>query len=331
MRVRLRGVAIWTGVTAGIAGVAIALFLHAREESGILRGVVLRQDSDPRKQLPIANVRILAGDGSGAAEGVSDVSGLFRLKLPYAAWRQQPLSLSFQHSGYQTINVKPPVNAGTVSELYVVRMEPISSPATIPEGGRQVVKDVRIRYAERTTTTANVGSIAKTFTVMNTGNVPCANQPPCSPDGRWKAAIGGVTVDAGPGQQFKNARVSCIAGPCPFTKIETGAVPQPGRTITVRVRDWSETATFLLEAEVTRDRPIDTIQQAYPAIYGASMSFTLPAGAEGLSIQADLDGSEIVFPLGPALRLSWAECSLQVAADQTQLYRCELKPGYEFQ
>ena len=77
--------------------------------------------------------------------------------------------------------------------------------------------------------------------------------------------------------------------------------------------------------------PSDAIRQAYPAIYGRSMSFTLPATAEGPSIEADLGGGEIVFPLGPALQLSWAECSLQMAADQTKLYRCELKPGYQFQ
>jgi hypothetical protein len=193
------------------------------------------------------------------------------------------------------------------------------------------VKDVRIRYAEKTSNSVNVGSTAKTFAVPNTGNVPCANHPPCSPDGKWKAAIGGVTIDAGAGQQFDNARVSCIAGPCPFTRIENGAAPRPGRTIAVMVRNWSDPVTFLVEAEVTRGMPSDAIRQAYPAIYGRSMSFTLPATAAGPSIEADLGGGEIVFPLGPALRLSWAECSLQVAADQTKLYTCELKPGFQFQ
>ena len=42
-------------------------------------------------------------------------------------------------------------------------------------------------------------------------------------------------MDAGERQQFEHVRVSCIAGPCPFTKIETGESPSPGRKITVRV------------------------------------------------------------------------------------------------
>jgi hypothetical protein len=137
-------------------------------------------------------------------------------------------------------------------------------------------------------------------------------------------------VDAGDQQQFENARVSCIAGPCPFTRIESGATLHPGRKITVSILNWSDTATFLVEAEVTRSMPSDAIRQAYPAIYGRAMSFTLPATAEGPSVEADLGGVDLVFPLGPDILLSWADCSLQVGADQTKLYSCELKPGYEF-
>jgi len=203
-------------------------------------------------------------------------------------------------------------------------------PTSSPAPRTVILKDVRVRYSEKTASTVSVGSTAKTFTVSNTGDIPCAARPPCSPDGKWKAVNGGVTLDAGPEQQFENARVSCIAGPCPFTRIDSGAVPPPGRIITVRVTAWSDTVTFLVEAEVTRSMPSDAIRQAYPAIYGRSMSFTLPATGEGPSIEADLDGSEIVFPLGPALELSWGECTLQMA-DKTKLYRCELKPGYRFQ
>jgi hypothetical protein len=43
-----------------------------------------------------------------------------------------------------------------------------------------------------------------------------------------------------------------------------------------------------------------------------------------------LNGTAIVFPLGPNLFLSWADCNARVNADQTKVYRCELKPGYRF-
>jgi hypothetical protein len=305
----------------------VVLIVKRQHASVTLAGVVLRQDPDPRKQLPIPNVKITATEGERSANAESGPSGLFRLKLPNGGWREQPVSLGFQHPGYRPMELRPTMNG----QLYIVRMTPVPVQAAAPAGTREIaVKDVRVRYAEKTSIPVNVGSAAKTFTVPNVGNVSCGATPPCSPDAKWKASLGGITMDAGVGQQFNNARVSCIAGPCPFTKIETGAIPRPGRTITVTVRNWSDTVTFLVEAEVTRSTPSDAIRQAYPAIYGRSMSFTLPSSAEGPSIEADIGGAEIVFPLGPALQLSWAECSLEVA-DQTKLYRCELKSGYQFQ
>jgi hypothetical protein len=322
-----RRMAIGAAAAVIVAAVGAVIAIKVRHASITLTGVVLRQDADPRKRLPIPNAKITATEGERSAAGESDTSGFFDLKLPNGGWRNQPVTLTLQHAGYWPMEITPPMKG----ELYVLRMAPRAAPAPIAAGTHEIaIKDVRVRYAERTSSPVNVGSAAKTFTVPNIGNVPCQNKPPCSPDGKWKATLGGITMDAGEGQQFEHARVSCIAGPCPFTKIETGAIPRPDRAMTVRVRNWSDTATFLVEAEVTRNMPSDAIRQAYPAIYGRSMSFTLPAAAQGLSIEADLNGAEIVFPLGPELALSWAECGLQVGANQTKLYQCELKPGYEF-
>jgi hypothetical protein len=49
-----------------------------------------------------------------------------------------------------------------------------------------------------------------------------------------------------------------------------------------------------------------------------------------VSIQADVNGETIVFPLGPALILSWADCNVRINKDQTRVFRCELKPGYRW-
>jgi hypothetical protein len=336
MGTKARKIAIVAGIGV-LAGIAVAVIIKVRPATITLTGVVLRQDSDPRKQVPIANVKIAATDGERSATAESDTAGFFKLKLTNGGWRDRPVTLTFQHADYRTMEIAPQPKQKIERELYVVRLTPNVAPATMQVGLHEVgihevtIKDVRVRYSEKTSSTVNVGSTAKTFTVENTGNVPCGAKPPCSPDGRWKASQGGVNMDAGVGQQFDNVRVSCIAGPCPFTRIDSGAIPTPGRVISVKVTDWSGTVTFLVEAEVTRTMPSDAIRQAYPAIFGRSMSFTLPATAQGPSIETDLGGSEIVFPLGPALQLSWADCTLQTAADQTKLYLCELKPGYQFQ
>ena len=84
-------------------------------------------------------------------------------------------------------------------------------------------------------------------------------------------------------------------GPCPFTRIEDDHFSQGGRIITVSAWDWSDTATFVLEAEVYRPMVSQMEHWSYPVIFGEGLSFTLPSAAESVSIEADLDGQTIIF------------------------------------
>jgi hypothetical protein len=194
-----------------------------------------------------------------------------------------------------------------------------------------VIANVDVRYSIKSTAVQNVGSVVKTFQAVNKGNMPCNGRNPCSPDGRWKAATGSLSVDAGEGNEFRNARVSCIAGPCPFTRINPNKFSSDGHGLTVSALNWSDTATFLLEAEVDRPMVSDTGRESYPVIFGDALNFTLPEGADGVFIEADLNGTPLVFPLGPQLLLSWADCDSRTNRDATKAYRCTLKPGYRFQ
>jgi hypothetical protein len=197
--------------------------------------------------------------------------------------------------------------------------------------GEIKVSNVRVRYTVRAASEINVGSAVKTFEVANKGDVPCNGQHPCSPDGRWKAALSSATLDAGDGNQFRNARASCIAGPCPFSRIREDRISQNGQTYTVSALNWSDTATFLLEAEVFRPMVSQSERWSYPVVFGDGLSFTLPADAQSVSIEADVDGQTIIFPLGPALFLSWAACDETVNADGGRIYRCTPKTGFRFQ
>jgi hypothetical protein len=317
----------------GAAAVMVAFVLvtlvrsRLQRKSALIQGAVLMQDTDPRKQLPISGVAVTAALGEAKVESRSDASGFFRLRVPLSLWRSETYSLDFRHPGYRPVHLtqQPP------DQIYVVRMAAASQSVPEPTGAQATLKDVRVRYAAKATTPINVGSIAKTFEVANVGNVPCNHAPLCSPNGQWKASIGGLTLDAGEGHEYRNVRMSCIAGPCPFAKLDSDQFSAGGRVIKVLVRNWSDTVTFLAEAEVMQTIPSDSIRNAYPIIFGREMSFTLPPAAQGPSIETDINGDEIVFPLGPALTLPWAVCSLQVGPDRTKLYRCELKAGYRFQ
>jgi hypothetical protein len=286
------------------------------------------QDADTRKERPIADVEVSADGGLAIPPVRSDSSGFFKIELPRSVKRGQAVTLQFRHPEYKPLDVHEFVG----DKLYVAHMVPVSSATKVPSNQPQIrVGNVRVRYSIKALTEINVGSAVQTFEVENKGNVPCKGQHPCSPDGKWKAALGSASLNAGPGNELRDARASCIAGPCPFTKIESDHLPQGLQLIRVTARNWSDTATFLLEAEVFHPMVSDIIHESYPVIFGEGLNFTLPSAAEGVNIQADIDGQTVIFPLGPSLFLSWASCNARVNPDQTRVYRCALKPGYRFQ
>jgi hypothetical protein len=317
---------LWIGATIILMIVATLLLLRWRTQRPVsLRGAVTVEEADSRKEQPIADVEVTADLATGAAK--SDSTGFFSLELRRFVRRGHPVVLHFRQPQYRPLDVTDFVG----DNLYVVHMLPLTAAANSPGRAAVKVANVRVRYSGRAMTEFNVGSAVKTFQIENKGNVPCKGQRPCSPDGKWRAAMGSGSLDAGTGNEFRNARASCIAGPCPFTRIESDHFSQGGQMISVSFRDWSDTATFLLEAEVIHPMVTQIVHESYPVIFGEGLNFILPSTAEGISIEAELDGQMIIFPLGPALFLSWANCNARVNPDQTKVYRCDLKPGYRFQ
>ena len=326
---------IFLGIVTAIVvlgGSAAAIWLNWPRPPQVVpvtvTGVVLRQENDPRKQTPIADAEVTVTGGNSTAIGKSDPSGLFHLVLRPGLTAEQTVVLRIRHKDYKPVEILD----SSRNQLFVARLESLVTPtAPQPKMPLVVIKDVRVRYTVKSVTTMNVSSAAKSFELLSVGNVPCDGKPPCSPDGKWKAKLNSISLDAGEGSEFQNARLSCIAGPCPFTKVESDNFSRPARTLNANILTWSDTVTYLVESEVVRTMVSDMVRQSYPVNFGSAMNFTLPATAEGPAIEAELNGSNIVFPLGPDLRLSWAVCGLEVAPNHTKLYQCELKPGYAIQ
>ena len=308
------------------SGGTLALIRWQRQKLISLHGAVIVQNPDPRKQSPIAGV-VISTDDPATSNCWSNSSGFFVLRLHKRIRKGRPITLHFRHPQFRPLDLDETIS----DKLYVVHLVPLSS-TTVPDNQPQAkVANVRVRYTVKTMVELNVGSAVKTFEIENKGNVPCKGQHPCSPDGKWKAAVGSASLDAGAGNEFHNARASCIAGPCPFTRIEADRFSEGGQTIMVSARDWSDTTTFLLEAEVFHPMASQIENWLYPVIFGDELSFTLPPDAESVSIEADLDGQTIIFPLGPSLLLSWATCDAGVDSDKARIYHCTSKPGYRFQ
>jgi hypothetical protein len=329
-------IAICIGVVAAAAVTVVVLELHLwRPGTMKIQGAVIRKDADSRKEQPISNATVTASDGVTSVSASSDATGYFRLTLPARLWPGRIVTLRFQHDDYQplelTLDTRLPLAA---KETYVAAMIPLPEQAeTNSDIPQSVVSNIRLRYTVNSQSEENIGSAVKTFQVVNRGDVPCNGQAPCSPDGNWKASTGSLSLDAGHGNEFRNARASCIAGPCPFTRIDPAGFANGGQNITASALDWSDTATFLLEAEVYHTAIRSSVRQSYPVVFGRALNFTLPPTQEGVSIEAEVDGVPMVFPLGPDLYLSWATCTASTntsGGTTTTGYRCELKPGYRF-
>jgi hypothetical protein len=327
----------WRTISIVVAGIAVAaaatpvLFLRYGKPRPIdLRGAVIRMDTDPNKQSPIADVEVVADDGHTTAETKSSASGGFNVTFqPVLSLRDRPLTMRFRHPNYAPLELTDV----TGNQLYIANLMPLPDQKRVEPvhiGPQVPIANVAVRYTVNAATIVDVGSGVKTFQVVNKGNVPCNGQSTCSPDGKWKASIGTISLDAGPENEFRNARISCIAGPCPFTRIERDDFAAGGRAIHVAVRNWSDTTTFLLQAEAVHPMISDNVQKTYPVIFNDTMNFSLPAAAQGTSIEAEIGGTAVVFPLGPNLYLSWARCEEQIEQEKNKLYRCELKPGYVF-
>ncbi len=296
----------------------------------VLTGVTLVENNDPKNQVPIAGADVSATRGTETVRTTSDSSGLWRITLPpQQASSQQPppsIRLSFKHSGYQPVDMA----VYGSHRIFIARLTPIAELVNADSRKSDIViSNVRVRYSEKSTSTSNTGSLAEELQVPNQGGYPCSGAKTCSPDGKWKATERSFSIGA-QGNELRRTRLSCVAGPCPFSKVVTQDLVDQGRTMKITILNWSDTVTYLLEAEVVRTEVSDIIRQSYPAHLGDSMTFSLPNTAEGPSIEAELAKQDIVFPLGPFLKLSWAYCTEKPGQNDSKLYRCDLKPGYRF-
>jgi hypothetical protein len=311
-------------ILAATVGLAVS---HYNQKPLSLKGAVVKQDSDPMKESPITDVEISEASGLATSGAKSNFTGYFTIPLRSGVAANQSVTLQFRHPDYQPLDLTEQVD----DRLSIVHLVPIHKETERPANRPVIpIANILIRYSTVTTTQENIGTEARTFEIPNTGNVPCNNSTPCSPDSKWKAAIAAESLDAGEGSVFRTARVSCIAGPCPFTRVDLDGFSQGGRHIKVAVRNWSDTTTFLLQAEVYRPQINNIVRTAYPVILGTSLNFTLPPLADGPSIQAEINGENIIFPLGPKPFLSWALCNVSVDKNQAKIYRCDLKSEYGF-
>lgn len=325
---------LWIAAVVALAAAVTVLlvrFYALKPRLATLQGAVIRSDKNSFKQEPISGAVVTASHELVSATTRSDASGYFRITFPQVIWPGEIVTIHIAHPEYRPLTLERHMNfRSTTRQLIVAELTPIPQPVTAVSGkAAAVISDIRIRYTVNAPTEESIGSAVRTFQVVNQGNIPCNHQGPCSPDGNWKEATRSITLDAGLGNEYRDVRASCIAGPCPFTRIQTRT--QDG-TVVATAEDWSDTATFLLEAELFHTSIDSTVRDSYPVIFDRSLSFTLPTAHEGVTIEAEVNGVPIIFPVGPDVYLNWATCTVRTNPGQQKsiVYQCALRPGYRF-
>jgi len=328
---------IWIAIVVAAAAITASVMLairHFKPRWSVIEGAVIRSDPDTRKQLPLAGVTITASHGGESLTAQSDAAGYYRIAFPGTVLPGQTVTVRFTHPDYRPLDLNVTFELRSAPRpLTIAAMVPNAIPSS-PKfvSAQTVISNIKVRYTVNSQSEENIGSMVKTFQVVNRGDIACHRQDPCSPDGNWKAAKEMVEMDAGAGNEFRDARASCIAGPCPFTRLDLDGFVDGNRTISATAMDWSDTATFLVEAEVYRTAIESNVRESYPFIFGTELNFTVPSSAEGVSFEAELNGEAMVFPLGPDLYLSWASCSSRSGSEagKSTVYQCSLKSGYRF-
>jgi hypothetical protein len=213
-----RKLVIWVIAVVTLLAIAVGILANRpRTRPLSLAGAVMRQDPDPKKELPLADVEVAAlSNDSVIGNGKSDASGFFTIVLRTRLWIGRPVTLQFRHADYQPLTLKDFIG----DKVYLAKMVPIPHDTTADKRPEIVVSNLQVRYSIKTTTTANVGSAVQAFEVANMGNVPCAKRPPCSPDGKWKATVGSKSLDAGEKTSRK------MAG-CSGCRRAIGPIPPP--------------------------------------------------------------------------------------------------------
>src|SRR5579859_972864 len=205
------------GIGAVCAGLVWFGVRHWQPRWTIIQGATIRKDSDTRKESPIAGVSIKASHGDEVVTTQSDPSGYFKIAFPGTVLPGQTVNLSFRHADYRPVDLSVTIRfRSSLRQLAVVPMEPAAiRPTADSDHSSIAVSNIKVRYTVNSQDEENIGNAVRTFQVVNKGNTPCRRKYPCSPDGQWKATSASVDLDAGIGNEFRDARASCIAGPCP--------------------------------------------------------------------------------------------------------------------
>ncbi len=224
-------------------------------------------------------------------------------------WPSEEVNLSFRDSDYHPLDLRFLVGLrSSLKKLTVAELEPVAQPSGAV-GKPSVVSNIRIRYSVNYRAKQIFAPVWRPFKLSIRETCRASNNIRALRTGsgrhprvrlRWTLAP--ITNSATCAHRAFPGRAHLLGSTPADIRAEAASL-RPRRSIGPIPQRSSWKPKF---SHYTTD---SNVRESYPVIYGRVMHFTLPSNQEGVSIEAEIDGSPMVFPPGPDLYTSWATCS----------------------
>jgi len=283
-----------------------------------LTAAIMRSDVDSQKRHVIKGVDVYASPENSNTEEhkTTDINGLVEIPLPSDVTTNTLVGLRFHHPCYQEFDE---TIAPADKVPYTIYLWQVAAPVPGVQCDDPAIIGISLTFRE-TYLTRSV-----TFQVPNRGTVRCRHQP-CSPDGKWQANIVAASLDAGSGNTFApgHGRVACVSGPCPWTQIVSNGFSGGGPRLSVSIRNWSDTVTFVLTGELVGP-PTNPV-----TVSGNTFDFSVSrSDLPNLQISAQTStGQSLVNDIRVG-SIPWATCQITEHPSAIN-YHCTLGPDYSF-
>src|SRR6266700_5501855 len=141
-----RKASLWIALALAVTLASVGIYFRRQHLKPLtIRGAVIVQDADTRKQLPIAGVEVSVKD-SITQVVKSDSAGFFSLQLRQGLRRGRPITLIFRHPDYHPLDLAE----YTGDKLYIVHLVPLSKHTdNVTNRPSITVGNVRVRYSTK--------------------------------------------------------------------------------------------------------------------------------------------------------------------------------------
>jgi hypothetical protein len=227
--------AVIGAIGAILGALSPSIFQSIFPQHILIQGAIMRSDAKPSNRSVIKDVEVDYQEDGIEKHAMTNQSGGFNILLGSKLKAGDLLTLRFHKHCYQDFSDTISVAAVPYPRyLWPELDQNCIDPA---------ITALSLEFR-------NVGIMQATLQITTRGSVPCQKSP-CSPDNKWQAAQGSVSLDAGGDNSFSGGTFGCVAGPCPFSEIVADNFSKGGTRISGEAKTWSDDVTYVLKGTLS--------------------------------------------------------------------------------